>query len=177
MIQPVTLNYSILDGSPIAPFPPNIQPPYYTAIIAAEAVGSTGSAQVVEILVNATDISGYAVFEYENLARAVFINNVAYLLGGRVRNATHINIDFSGPGLAAREMEVKRLNITYGGLPPYITVLIPNRYANATSGITWGGQTYETVNARASGPLQVETLGVSAGLDIQETEVVLLSFL
>lgn len=173
----MTLNYSILDGSPIAPLPPHIQPPYYAAIIAAEAIGSTGSAQVVEIPVNAIDISGYAVFEYGNLARAVFINNVAYLPGGGVRNTTHINIDFSGSGLAAQEIEVKRLNITYGGFSPYITVLIPNRYANATSGITWGGQTYETANARVSGPLQVETLDVSAGLDIQETEAVLLSFL
>ncbi|KAH0833145.1 glycoside hydrolase family 79 protein [Lanmaoa asiatica] len=161
-IQPVTLNYSILDGSPITPLPPHIQPPYYAAIVAAEAIGSTGSAQVVEIPVNATDISGYAVFEYGNLARAVFINSAAYLPSGGVRTTTHINIDFSGSGLTVREMKVKKLNITY---------------ANATSGITWGGQTYETANARVSGLLQVETLDVSTGLDVQETEAVLLSFL
>lgn len=111
----MTLNYSILDGSPITPLPPHIQPPYYAAVIAAEAIGSTGSTQVVEIPIDATDISGYAIFEYGSLARAVFINNVAYLPGGGVRNTTHINIDFSGFGLAAQTMEVKRLDITYGG--------------------------------------------------------------
>lgn len=121
----MTLNYSILDGSPITPLPPHIQPPYYAAIIAAEAIGSTGSTQVVEIPVNSTDISGYAVFEYGKLARAVFTNNVAYLPGGGVRNTTHINIGFSGSGLAAREMEVKRLNITYDEFSSNIAVLIP----------------------------------------------------
>lgn len=110
----MTLNRSILNGSPIAPLPPHIQPPYYAAIIAAEAIGSSGNAQIVEISVNATDISGYAVFEYGTLARAVFLNNVAYLPGAGVRNSTHINIDLSGTGWAAQQMKVKRLNIPYG---------------------------------------------------------------
>ncbi|KAN0078231.1 glycoside hydrolase family 79 protein [Tylopilus felleus] len=161
-IQPATLNYSILNGSPIAPLPPHIQPSYYAAIIAAEAIGSTGTTQVVEIPVNATDVSGYAVFEHGHLTRAVFVNLLAYLPGGGVRSTTHINIDLSGQGRAAQQMEVKRLDITY---------------ANATSGVTWGGQTYETSDARISGTLQVEKLNVSAGFDIRETEAVLLSFL
>ncbi|KAI9567289.1 glycoside hydrolase family 79 protein [Boletus coccyginus] len=161
-IQPVTLDYSILNGSRIAPIPAHIQPPYYAAIIAAEAIGSTSSAKVFEINVNATDISGYAVFEHGKLSRAVFVNMVAYLPGRGVRGATHIDINLSGTGVAAQKMGVKRLSIPY---------------ANATSGITWGGQTYETPDARVSGKLQVETLDVSAGLDIKETEAVLISFL
>ncbi|KAN0093122.1 glycoside hydrolase family 79 protein [Tylopilus felleus] len=161
-IQPVTLNYSILDGSPITPLPPHVQPPYYAAIIAAEAIGSTGFTQVAEIPIDATDVAGYAIYEFGILVRVVFINSVAYLPGAADRNATHININFSGFGLPAPQMEVKRLNITY---------------ANATSGITWGGQTYETADARVSGTLQVEIQDVCDGLDIQETEAVLLSFL
>lgn len=114
-IQPVTLNYSILDGSPITPLPPHVQPPYYAAIIAAEAIGSTGFTQVAEIPIDATDVAGYAIYEFGILVRVVFINSVAYLPGAADRNATHININFSGFGLPAPQMEVKRLNITYGG--------------------------------------------------------------
>ncbi|KIJ66772.1 glycoside hydrolase family 79 protein [Hydnomerulius pinastri MD-312] len=161
-IQPVTLNYSILDGSPITPLPPHVQAPYYAAIIAAEAIGSSGTTQIVELAIDENDVSGYAVFEYGHLARAVLINTVAYLPGEGARNSTHIDFDFTGSGLAAREMTVKRLNIGY---------------ANDTSGLTWGGQTYETSDARVSGPLEVEVVPVSGGVDIQQTEAILLSFL
>ncbi|KAF8428843.1 glycoside hydrolase family 79 protein [Boletus edulis BED1] len=160
LIQPVTLNYSIVDGSPITPLPPHIQPPYYAAIISAEAIGSTGHARMVEISIDASDVSGYAIFEHGHLVRAVFINHVAYLPGAGVRSSTHIDINFNGFG--PQQMEVKRLDITY---------------ANATSGVTWAGQTYETTDARVSGTLQIQTLNVCDGLDIQETEAVLLSFL
>ncbi|KAH7928288.1 glycoside hydrolase family 79 protein [Leucogyrophana mollusca] len=161
LIQPVTLNYSILDGSPIAPLAPHVQPPYYGAIIAAEAIGATGTAQAIELAINETDVSGYALFEYGNLARAVFINTVAYLPGDATRTSTHIDLSFTGYG-ASTQMTIKRLNIGY---------------ANDTSGLTWGGQTYETSDARVSGQEVVETVPVSAGVDIQETEAILVQFL
>lgn len=50
------------------------------------------------------------------------------------------------------------------------------RYADDTAGVTWGGQTYETPDARVSGKPTVEAVAVSAGVDIQDTEVVLLTF-
>ena len=121
----MTLNYSISDGSPITPLAPHVQPPFYVAIIVAQAIGSTGFVQVVEIPINATDISGYAIFEYGRLVRAVFINNAAYLPGGETRNTTHIDLHFSGSGLPAPAMEVKKLNITYDGICSHFTVLMP----------------------------------------------------
>jgi hypothetical protein len=51
-----------------------------------------------------------------------------------------------------------------------------NRHADDTTGLTWGGQTYETSDARVNGALKLETVDVSDGVDIQETEVVMLSF-
>lgn len=49
-------------------------------------------------------------------------------------------------------------------------------HADDTSGVTWGGQTYETSDALVSGKETTETALVSAGVDIQDTEVVLLNF-
>ena len=80
-------------------------------------------------------------------------------------------------------MTVKRLNIP--SVSPFFCVcglfsltasFLLHRHADDTSGLTWGGQNYETSNARVGGVLKVELANVSNGVDIQETEAVLLSF-
>lgn len=50
------------------------------------------------------------------------------------------------------------------------------RSASDTAGLTWGGQTYETKDGKVSGTLNVATVSVSEGVDVSDTEVVLLSF-
>jgi hypothetical protein len=53
---------------------------------------------------------------------------------------------------------------------------VVHRTANATEGITWGGQTYETLDGKVAGTLDTETVDVSEGFDIGDTEVVMLIF-
>ena len=48
--------------------------------------------------------------------------------------------------------------------------------ANATKGVTWGGQTYETEDGKVAGNLSALTMPVSQGVDIYDTEAVLLAF-
>lgn len=48
--------------------------------------------------------------------------------------------------------------------------------ANATQGVTWGGQTYETGDGKVAGDLSTRTMPVSQGVDIYDTEAVLLAF-
>ncbi|KAG1725353.1 glycoside hydrolase family 79 protein [Suillus paluster] len=162
LIQPVTLDYSIIDGSPIGSLAPHIQPPYYAAIIVAEAIGTSGTTQAVEIVIDENNVSGYAFYEHGTLSKAVLINTIAYFAGAGARNSTHIDFSFTGSGYTAKEMSVKTLKI---------------RYASDTTNLTWGGQTYETSDGRVSGPLTVDTLPVSSGVDLQETEAVLVTFL
>ncbi|KAJ7158933.1 glycoside hydrolase family 79 protein [Mycena filopes] len=160
LIQPVALNRSILDGSPLAtPLPPHVQPLYYSAIIAAELRGCEDSAQISEIVVNNTRIAGYAAFEGGELVRAVFINSQAFLQGSTNRSSTHLDLSFTGEG--PRTMTIKRLAIGF---------------ADDASGVTWGGQTYETDTGLVEGELKVESVLTSDGVDIAETEVVLLHF-
>lgn len=164
LIQPLTLTRSILDGSPLAsPLAPHVQPPYYAAIIAAEAIGSSGSTEAVELFIDNPRIAGYAFYEYGSLTRAVFINSQAYLTGNTARGSVHINLKFGGRrGLRPLIMSVKRLAIGH---------------ADDASGLTWGGQSYETRNGRASGIEFTTESFVSDGVDIEDTEVVLLCFL
>ncbi|KIM40526.1 glycoside hydrolase family 79 protein [Hebeloma cylindrosporum] len=161
LIQPITLTRSILDGTPLpSPLPPHVQPQYYAAIVAAEAIGNSGDTWAVELSIANDRLAGYAFYENDQLVRAVIINSQAYFSTEFVpRSSVHINLNFLGDGPLA--MTVKRLNILH---------------ADDTSGLTWGGQSYETSDARPSGVPQVEPVDVSSGVDIQETEVILLSF-
>ncbi|KAI0027404.1 hypothetical protein K488DRAFT_61654 [Vararia minispora EC-137] len=154
-IQPVTLTRSIRDGTPLAsPLPPHIQPAYYAAVIVAEAIGTSGRTSVAELNTgNATQVSAYAFYEGSALRRALFINLHAY--AGGTRGFAHFSLNGTG------QMTVKRLSVPL---------------ANATAGVTWGGQTYETSDAKVSGALKVQHVPVSGGVDVHDTEVVLLSF-
>lgn len=109
-IQPVTLNRSILDGSPLpSPQPPHIQPLYYAAIIAAEAIGPSGSTQAIELDIGSSHVSGYAFFDGGKLARAVFINLRAFT-GAATRGAVSITPAFEGSSVPSR-MSITRLAI------------------------------------------------------------------
>ncbi|KDR78988.1 hypothetical protein GALMADRAFT_63807 [Galerina marginata CBS 339.88] len=162
LIQPVTLNRSTLDGTTLAsPLPPHIQPQYYAAIIAAEAIGSSGATHAIELSINNTRASGYAFYEGTKLVRVVLINSQAFFsTDTTARSSLHIDLTFTGTE-APTTMSVKRLFVPH---------------ADDTTGLTWGGQTYETADARVGGTLQVQTVSVSAGVDIQATEVVMLIF-
>ena len=48
--------------------------------------------------------------------------------------------------------------------------------ANAAQGLTWGGQTYETKDGKVAGVLSTLSMPVSQGVDIHDTEAVLLAF-
>ncbi|KAF8274835.1 hypothetical protein EI94DRAFT_1713164 [Lactarius quietus] len=121
--------------------------------------GSSGSTCVTELDVSETQVSGYAFFEGSVLARAVFINLNAFTSG--MRGSVHVDLEFSGYGQQSYTVTVKRLSVPT---------------ANATEGITWAGQTYETADGRVAGTLYTETINVSQGFDISDTEVVMLCF-
>ena len=105
------LDRSIIDGSPLpSPLAPHVQPAYYGAIIAAEAIGTSGSTRAVELSVDNDQITGYAFYEGGVLVRALFISLRAYLkdTGGK-RGTVHVDLDLSGS--APSSMSIKRLSI------------------------------------------------------------------
>ncbi|THV02264.1 hypothetical protein K435DRAFT_817806 [Dendrothele bispora CBS 962.96] len=160
LIQPATLTISPRNGSELSsPLPPHIQPAYYAAVIAAEAIGKGGNTQIAELIVNNTMVSGHGFFVDGRITRAVFINLEAFLTTSSSRQSVHVDLSFASGGPS--EMSIKRLAIGH---------------ADDESGVTWGGVSYETTDGRPSGKESVETVDVSSGFDIKATEVVLLSF-
>lgn len=109
----MALNRSILDGSPLTtPLAPHVQPAYYAAIIAAEAIGNSGSTKAVELTIANSNTAGYAFYESGTLARVLLINSKAYLSTTTTsRGFVHVNLDFTGSGTAPEVMEIKRLTI------------------------------------------------------------------
>ncbi|KAH9856965.1 glycoside hydrolase family 79 protein [Lenzites betulinus] len=172
-IQPVTLNRSTIDGSPLdPPSPPHIQPSYYAGLVINTLIGSTGSAQIVELAVNDTDVSGYAAFEHGRLARAVFVNLHAWLLSSTgARPAVHIDLDFATAGAAQAQSEAD----AFWGRPA-VARRVVIQHADDVAGLTWAGQSYETADAHPTGPLKFESVSLQKGIDLRSTEAVLISF-
>jgi len=162
-IQPVTLNISVVDATPLnPPLPPHIQPAYYAAIIAAEAIGTSGTTSVVELSINNAFVSGYAFYIGGTLAKALFINSQGFFSGTTTaRPSVQLALDIAGSGVAPTTMSVKRLVIGH---------------ADDTSGVTWGGQTYETSDGKVSGAVSVQNSTVGAGVNISATQAVLVTF-
>jgi len=162
LIQPAVLTRSTLDGSALAvPQQPHIQPQYYAAIVAAEAIGHSGQTQATELIIDDARISGYAFYESGALKRAVFINSLAFLQGATNRTSAHLDLSFSGTGTKPTAFSVKRLVIGH---------------ADDVSGLTWGGQTYETGDARVGGASTPEAGTVAVGIEIPATQAVLIAF-
>lgn len=113
-IQPITLTRSTLDGSILStPLLPHIQPQYYAAIIAAEAIGNSGNTRVVELNITDTRVSGYAFYQGNQLKKAIFINSLAFFTTTTTpRPSTHVDLSFIS-GTVSSKMEVKRLFVPY----------------------------------------------------------------
>ena len=113
-IQPIALTRSTLDGSLLStPSPPFIQPQYYAAIIAAEAIGNNGNTQVIELDVADNSISGYAFYQSGRLTSVILINSHAFLTTTTTaRPGTHVNLNFES-GTVFSEMNIKRLSVAY----------------------------------------------------------------
>jgi len=162
LIQPAVLTRSTIDGSTLAvPQQPHVQPQYYAAIVAAEAIGHSGQTQATELIIDDARISGYAFYERGALKRAVFINSLAFLQGATNRTSAHLDLSFGGTGTKPTAFSVKRLVIGH---------------ADDVSGLTWGGQTYETGDARVAGTLTPESGTVAVGIEIPATQAVLIAF-
>ncbi|KAH8113180.1 hypothetical protein DFH11DRAFT_1776844 [Phellopilus nigrolimitatus] len=167
-IQPATLTHSVDNGSALAaPLAPHVQPAYYGALVLGEALGASaarGAVRAVELNFSDAFLAGYAFYDAgaARVARAVLINSQAFLAAGNgTRTSRNVTFAFSGAGEAPAQMAVRRLAIGH---------------ADDTSGLRWAGQSFETPDARPSGALSVQTVGVDEGVSIAETEAVLLSF-
>jgi hypothetical protein len=131
---------------------------------------ASGTTTIIELGITVPNLSGYAIFENDKLVRAVFINLNAWLRrdeGVRGRDVYHIDFtpnsteDATGRDSRMKPISVKRLNIGY---------------ASDTKNLTWGGQDWETTEFLASGKEVVETKSLNEGVDIRETEAVLVWF-
>jgi hypothetical protein len=159
-----------------------VQPAYYAAIVASEAICgmnhttaqadcSSRNVTIAELASGSSGFEHIAVYAFREkgvLARVLLINSLPFFReqADSVRPSTHVDLRLTASSEGANStfpvgMAVKRLTIGY---------------ADDVAGLTWGGQTFETPDARAGHQLVVPKVAVNEGVDIQATEVVLLSF-
>ena len=166
------MNRSTLDGSPLnPPSPPHIQPGFYAGLVINTAVGNTGASRLVELDVGDSNVSGYAVFEFGFLVRAVFVNLHAWLVSSPgARPSVHIDLDFA-LGKNATQGE---LNAFWGRQVALKRLVVD--HADDVANLTWAGQSYENSAVRPTGREVEERIQLSEGFDIRSTEAVLLDF-
>ncbi|KAI0915487.1 hypothetical protein AcV5_003693 [Taiwanofungus camphoratus] len=173
-IQPVTLNYSTINGSPLdPPAAPHIQPAYYGGLVIDTFVGSTGSSQIVELSVSDNNTSGYAVFEGGQLVRAVFVNLHAWVANSTgTRPIVHIDLNFAMPTNGTAGSSVGASPATQATARRLVI-----QQADDTANLTWAGQSYEeTTDVSPTGQVVVENINLQEGLDLRATEAVLITF-
>ncbi|KAF9522314.1 hypothetical protein CPB83DRAFT_911422 [Crepidotus variabilis] len=166
LVQPSPLPRSTLDGTALpAPLAPHIQPQYYAAIIAAEAIGRpSGGTVAIELKIDNIRLAGYAFYDGATgkVSKVLLINSQAYFSGSTAsRGSIDVSFSFDASGNAPKRMSIKRLSIPH---------------ADDIVDLKWGGQTYETADGKVVGELQVEVMDVTKVVSIHDTEVVLLSF-
>jgi hypothetical protein len=170
LIQPISLNRSILDGSPLAsPLAAHVQPQYYAAIVAAEAIGQSGEAYISELTIDDDQVSGFVFYEGSRAKRMVLINHTPYFqsdaAAGTRRPVASVELSFP-PECAARNVQLKMLEI---------------EHSDDTSGVTWGGQTYETPDGLIGGDVAFQTLSSTSTsneyVGVPASQAVLVTFL
>ena len=171
-IQPISLNRSIVDGSPLdPPQPPHIQPSFYAALLVDTFVGLGGSPHLVELSVPNDNVTGYAAFVNGFIKRAVFVNLEAWLQSSTGdRPSVHIELNFS---LASGGTNADASTLRKGQVQVRRLVI---QHADDTSGLLWAGQSYETSNVHPSGPVSVETVNIEDGVELRATEAILITF-
>ena len=162
------MNRSVIDGSALdPPSPPQIMPSYYGGLVVNSLIGSSGNAQIIELTVNDTNVSGYAAFEQGELVRAVFVNLHAWLKSSSGdRPSVHLGLDLNGTSsrvaaFTSRSVVARRLIL---------------QHADDTSNLTWAGQSYETAEAQPEGGVVEVHVALDTGLNLRASEAVLVDF-
>jgi hypothetical protein len=136
---------------------PHIMPLYHVLVIVGEAIGQTGRSSIQEITIDDPNTSGYSIYEDNKLVRVILINSQLYLSsdsGGRPQTSLSLQ------GISGKaSLKAKRFSI-------------PS--ADATKGLTWAGQSFETESGIPSGHVVEETVQAS-NITMNATSVVLLS--
>ncbi|KZT43267.1 hypothetical protein SISSUDRAFT_978381 [Sistotremastrum suecicum HHB10207 ss-3] len=157
LIQPVALNKS-LSGIPLqTPLAAHVQPAYYGALVVAEFLGNSSSRTITELSTSSDTLAGYALYTPSGLSSVVLINSAPFLSStSGSRPITSVNL-----GLAGMTMNVKRLDIGR---------------TDDTSGLSWGGQSFETVAGTPGGTLSTLNVSADQSINVSASEVVLLKF-
>ncbi|KAH8602060.1 hypothetical protein B0O99DRAFT_499955 [Bisporella sp. PMI_857] len=118
---------------------PHILPSYHALLIVNEAIGKSNKAEIAEIATTNVTLTAYGIWEADQLKRMVVMNSAVYL----------------GQG------EKPSMQITLNGLDKGLLATIKRLDSNMTTsftGVTWAGQSFETISGRPEGAVVNETV-------------------
>ncbi|PIL36362.1 hypothetical protein GSI_00050 [Ganoderma sinense ZZ0214-1] len=162
--QPVSLNRSIDDASPLnPPSAPQILPIYYGGLLINTFIGKTGSSKLVELTINDAYTTGYAVYEANKLVRVALVNLQPWLASSKgTRPSLTVNLTFSASAINQNStITAQRLVLDH---------------ADDRENLTWGGRSWETADAQPTGDAVAETVSLASGVQLRASEAILIDF-
>ncbi|KAL4967346.1 glycosyl hydrolase family 79 C-terminal domain-containing protein [Aspergillus stella-maris] len=147
-------------------------PLYYGFLMVADAIGSTGDASVAEVETNSSTIAAYGIYEGSHLARLVLSNTEPWTGAdeeGKTRPSTFLSITLPSSSTSIKSARLKTLAVD--------SIL-------SMKGLTWGGQSWETLSGLPSGEETFQALevgsasggGTTIGLKIDTSSVGIVYF-
>ncbi|KAH7411457.1 hypothetical protein BKA64DRAFT_773122 [Cadophora sp. MPI-SDFR-AT-0126] len=135
---------------------PHILPSYHALLIVNEAIGKSGRSEIAEIATTNLTLTAYGIWESGQLKRMVVMNSAVYL-GQGVKSSLRVSLKGLEQG---RSATIKRLE---------------SNMTTSYTGVTWAGQSFETVSGRPEGKVVKEA--VAGGVfDILASSIALVTF-
>ncbi|RSM04452.1 hypothetical protein CEP52_006788 [Fusarium oligoseptatum] len=135
---------------------PHILPSYYAMLIVNEVIGKSGHSYVAEIPTSNITLTAYGIWEKQQLARVVVLNTQVYL----------------GEG------EKPSINVNLAGLDtdtPATLKLLRSEKTTAHTGLTWAGQSFETLSGSPEGDVKIEKV-TGGRFNLPASSIALLTF-
>jgi hypothetical protein len=124
----------------------------------ADFLGAQGQRRLLELQVSSSEISAYALYSQGTISRVLLINHEAHIGANTARSNVTVFLKVSRE--ISSNVAVKRLRI-------------PS--ADAKTGLSWGGITYETRDGRPAGSDETMRHDVKDGIVVQATEAVMVT--
>ncbi|KAH9215802.1 hypothetical protein DL95DRAFT_499780 [Leptodontidium sp. 2 PMI_412] len=135
---------------------PHILPSYHALLIVNEAIGTSNRAEIAEIATTNLTLTAYGIWEDGRLKRMVVLNSAVYL-GNGVKSSLRVSL---------RGWDERR--------PATIKRLDSNMTTSFT-GVTWAGQSFETISGRPEGDVVKEAV-VGGVFELPASSIALVTF-
>ncbi|KAJ5826134.1 hypothetical protein N7474_003272 [Penicillium riverlandense] len=136
----------------------HVMPLYYGYLAVADTIGNSGDTYINELWTGNDNLTAYQIWEGKDLKRIMLLNEQPWTeLSEGTRPVMSVNL----PTLAATHTKATYKRLEFESL-------------SALSGLTWGGQSWENYEGKATGKVNLERVGSDGTIPMNASSAVLI---